>query len=195
MITTLIEKPGWKVLTVIAMVALIVNTIANKLLNQFYAASQFPVPYFEAQLSISSEKIKGWYSFLVENNTMDKYLFTQHFDFFFIVSVFVLHLSVLLLLSRLFAKASKMRKVMIVAALISIIAPLADALENLVSYVMIANHEGFADGLAIVYSSLAAIKFAAFTFAYLAAILAVIIFIVQKVISTLKQKCSLTGSA
>ena len=126
---------------------------------------------------------------------MDKYLFTQHFDFFFIVSVFVLHLSVLLLLSRLFAKASKMRKVMIVAALISIIAPLADALENLVSYVMIANHEGFADGLAIVYSSLAAIKFAAFTFAYLAAILAVIIFIVQKVISTLKQKCSLTGSA
>jgi len=191
MITTLIEKPGWKVLTVIAMVALIVNTIANKLLNQFYAASQFPVPYFEAQLSISSEKIKGWYAFLVENNTMDKYLFTQHFDFFFIVSVFVLHLSVLLLLSRLFAKASKMRKVMVVAALLSMIAPFADALENAVSYVMIANHDRFSDGLAILYSSLAALKFAAFTFAYVAALLAVIIFLVQKVISISKQKCSI----
>ena len=195
MITTLIEKPGWKVLTVIAMVALIVNTIANKLLNQFYAASQFPVPYFEAQLSFSSEKIKGWYACLVENNTMDKYLFTQHFDFCVIVSVFVLHLSVLWLLSRLFAKASKMRKVMVVAALLSMIAPFADALENAVSYVMIANHDRFSDGLAILYSSLAALKFAAFTFAYFVAIFAVIVFLVQKVISTLKQKCSLTGSA
>ena len=57
------------------------------------------------------------------------------------------------------------------AAMLSIIAPMADALENGISYIMLANPANFAESLAWVYSSVAAIKFAMFTFAYLAAIL------------------------
>ena len=59
---------------------------------------------------------------------------------------------------------------MIVAALLSSIASIADALENGISYVMLVNPADFAPSLAWVYSSLAAIKLAIFTLAYLAAI-------------------------
>jgi hypothetical protein len=56
------------------------------------------------------------------------------------------------------------------AALISAIAPLADAVENGISFIMLANPTGFEPLLAIAYSCVAAVKFGMFTFAYLAAV-------------------------
>ncbi len=85
-----------------------------------------------------------------------------------------MHLLALLLIARLFPAASKGRRWMEVAAALSTIAPIADALENLVSYVMLAQPADFSPGLALVYSSLAALKFAMFTFAYAAAVLGMV---------------------
>jgi hypothetical protein len=53
--------------------------------------------------------------------------------------------------------------------LLSTMAPIFDVLENLVSFAMLADPRAFDPALALVYSSLAAGKFAMFTFAYLAA--------------------------
>jgi hypothetical protein len=156
-------------LTAITLVALIGNVWATKLLDAAYAASRFPVPYWQAQLSFDHFKLKGWYEFLVKNETLDLYIYTQFVDFIFIASVLVLHTAALLALSRAVPSNSKARQALIWAALLSAIAPLADAVENGISFIMLANPTGFEPLLAIAYSSVAAIKFGMFTFAYLAA--------------------------
>ena len=156
-------------LTVITFVALIGNVWATKLLDAAYAASQFPVPYWQAQLSFDHLKLKGWYEFLIKHQTLDLYVHTQLVDFIFIASVLVLHVAALLALSRAVPATSTARRALIWAALLSAIAPLADAVENGISFIMLANPTGFEPLLAIAYSTVAAIKFGMFTFAYLAA--------------------------
>jgi hypothetical protein len=157
-------------LTVITLVALIGNLWATKLLDAAYAASRFPVPYWQAQLSFDHEKLKGWYEFLIKNQTLDLYVHTQFVDFIFIASVLILHTAFLLALSRAVPAHSNVRRALILAAPISAIAPLADAVENGISFIMLANPTDFEPLLAIAYSCAAAIKFAMFTFAYLAAV-------------------------
>ena len=156
-------------LTAVTLVALIGNLWATDLLNTAYAASRFPVPYWQAQLSFDHEKLKGWYEFLIKHETLGLYVHAQFIDFIFIASVLILHMAALLALSRAVPARSNARQALIWAALISAIAPLADAVENGISFIMLANPTGFEPLLAIAYSSVAAIKFGMFTFAYLAA--------------------------
>jgi hypothetical protein len=174
-IRTLLLRPWSKLnaraLAIAVILALAFNLFASRILNASYADSQFPVPYQVAQLSFDHQKLKGWYAFLIDRGTMGTYVQTQHIDFIFIVSVFVLHLLALLLIARLFPPASKGRRWMETAAVLSTLAPIADALENLVSYAMLAQPLDFSPWLALVYSSLAALKFGMFTFAYAAAVL------------------------
>lgn len=161
-------------LMVIGLLALLFNFWATDLLNASYASSGFPVPYWQAQLSFDANKLKGWYQILIERGTLDRYIQTQHIDFVFIASVLILHIVVLLAISRALPANSGLRRAMIIAAMLSAIAPIADALENGISYIMLANPADFAEGLAWIYSSLAAVKFAMFTVAYLAAILGLV---------------------
>jgi hypothetical protein len=149
--------------------AVFFNLWATDLLNVAYATSGFPVPYWEAQLSFDHLALKGWYGFLQGNNAIDLYLYTQYVDFVFIASVLVLHTSVLVVVSRTLPASSKSRQLMLWAALLSAIAPLADAIENGISFIMLANPTSFEPILALAYSSSAAIKFAMFSFAYAAA--------------------------
>lgn len=162
---------GNRALAIAVVLALAFHLFASRILGASYAASQFPVPYQVAQLSFDHHKLKGWYALLIERGTLSTYLQTQHIDFIFIVSVFLLHLLALLLIARLFPAASRGRRWMETAAVLSTVAPIADALENLVSYLMLAQPLDFHPGLALVYSSLAALKFGMFTFAYAAAVL------------------------
>jgi hypothetical protein len=171
MIRPLQEKPTTRWLAAGTVLAYVFNFFASQWLNASYARSLFPVPYFEAQLSFDAAKIKGWYAYLMEHNTLDVYVQTQNIDFLFIASVLVLHFVALLLISRLFASGSRARRWLVWAAVLSASAPLFDALENAVSYVMLANPTQFADGWALLYSSFAAAKFAGFTLAYLVAAL------------------------
>ena len=156
-------------LAAITLVALMGNVWATRLLDTAYAASRFPVPYWQAQLSFDHLKLKGWYEFLIKHQTFDLYIHTQLVDFIFIVSVLILHTAALLALSRAVPASSNARRALIWAALISAIAPLADAVENGISFIMLANPAGFEPILAMAYSCAAAIKFGMFTFAYLAA--------------------------
>lgn len=161
-------------LSAITLVALMFNLWATKILNAAYAASGFPVAYWKAQLSFDHEKLKGWYGFLQGNQTLDLYVHTQLIDFIFIASVLILHAAALLALSRAVPAQSKVRQALVWAALLSTIAPLADAIENGISFVMLANPTGFEPFLAIAYSSVAAVKFGMFAFAYAAAVLGLV---------------------
>lgn len=155
------------------------NLWTDKILTANYIASKFPVPFFTAQLSFDPEKIKAWYAFLINEGTLDQYIHTQNIDSLFILSTLFLHGFGLLLISRLFSAEAKGRHIMVICALISAIAPLSDQLENLVSYVMLANPSGFSDALAYLYSTFAATKFVFFVFAYLAAPIGLVIGLIQ----------------
>jgi hypothetical protein len=148
--------------------SLMLNLAATAWLNASYAASKFPVPYHIAQLSFDAQRIKNWYAYLIEEETLAIYRQTQFIDFGFIATVLLLHVSVLWLVSRLFEVDSFGRRWMEVIALLSAVAPLADTLENMVSFVMLYDPAGFPDSLALVYSSLAATKFTFFILAYVA---------------------------
>lgn len=157
-------------LALFVLAALGANLWASGLLEAAYAASAFPVRYYEAQLSFDAEKLKHWYGFLLQNGTFDKYIHAQNVDFLFIGSVLALHLSALLLISRLLPPPSTGRRLLVWASALSAVAPISDALENGISYVMLADPTGFEPGLALVYSALAAVKFGMFTLAYAAAV-------------------------
>jgi hypothetical protein len=174
------RSPNAVALAVLTVIALVFNLWASSALTARYVASRFPVPYYEAQLSFSADKLKAWYATLQQLGTVDAYLHTQHFDSVFILSVLMLHGAALLLISRLFAAGSRGRKLMVACALLSAIAPLSDQLENLVSYMMLADPAGFPSWLAYVYSSFAATKFAFFVFAYVAAPLGLLLGVINQ---------------
>jgi hypothetical protein len=168
----LLNQPRAWILALIALCAFPFNLWIRGVLDASYAASKFPVPYFVQQLSFDAHKIKAWYAYMREQGTLGQYLFTQHIDYAFMLSVLMLHVSVLLLLSRMFGPGTRARAVMVWCALLSAAAPMADALENLVSYVMLADSAGFPAFLASIYSGFAATKFAMFVFAYAVVVLA-----------------------
>jgi hypothetical protein len=155
--------------SLIALTAVLLNFWATHELTTAYAASGFPVPYWQAQLSFDHLKLKGWYATLIEHGSLGLYLQAQYVDFLFIASVLVLHAAVLIVVARLHPMASRSSEIMLWAALLSAFAPIFDALENLVSFVMLSEPLSFEPALALDYSSLAAGKFAMFSFAYLAA--------------------------
>ena len=151
-----------------SVVGIALNLWSTVVLNTAYAASGFPVPYWEAQLSFDHLKLKGWYQALIEKDSVGLYLHAQYVDFLFIASVLLLHVAVLVLVSRMLPNASRARSLMLWAALLSSLAPILDAIENLVSFVMLSQPLSFEPALALIYSALAAGKFAMFTFAYVA---------------------------
>jgi hypothetical protein len=151
-----------------SVVGIALNLWSTVVLNTAYAASGFPVPYWEAQLSFDHLKLKAWYQALIETDSVGLYLHAQYVDFLFIASVLLLHVAVLVLVSRMLPNASRARSLMLWAALLSSLAPILDALENLVSFVMLSQPLSFEPALALIYSALAAGKFAMFTFAYVA---------------------------
>jgi hypothetical protein len=150
--------------------AFVLNMYVTTMLDESYAASRFPVPYHVAQLSFDPVKIKSWYAALIEQDTMSRYLTTQHIDFLFMASTLMLHFLVLVFVARLLPGTSRWRSAMVGCAVLSAAAPVADALENSVSYIMLANPKHFADGWAYLYSTFAACKFLMFIFAYAAVI-------------------------
>ncbi|WP_323814175.1 hypothetical protein [Cellvibrio sp. NN19] len=184
----LLHSPSTLTLSLLMPLLYAFNYWASSALTASYAASKFPVPYYVAQLSFSAEKLKAWYSALMDSGTFDVYLQTQHLDSLFILSVLLLHPLVLVLISRLFLVDSKARKFIVFCALASAIAPISDQLENLVSYIMLANPQSFAGGLAYIYSSFAAIKFGFFIFAYIVAPLGILFGLVSRLVYCYKNK-------
>jgi hypothetical protein len=182
-----LNAPTTITLMLLTTAAFIFNLWISTVLTASYIASKFPVPYFVAQLSFNPEQLKTWYGSLIELGTFDVYVRTQHIDSLFILSVLMLHGFALVLISRMFAANSKGRKIMVICALISAIAPIADQLENLVSYIMLANPTDFMNGLAYIYSGFAAIKFAFFVFAYVTAPIGLVAGLISMIIRSKKS--------
>ena len=154
---------------------LVVATIASAVLqsivqqgplNRLYAASGYPVPYYVGQTSFSADKLEGWYRTMDAAGTLGVYWQTQFVDFTFIIATALLHFWLLVLVARMLP-AGTWRRVAIAFVTVGFAAPAFDALENLVSFVALANPAEINPVVAIVYSSIAVLKFAGFFAVYL----------------------------
>jgi len=170
LVARLSQWPAPGVLALVVLLAGLGHFAAWGWLDAAYAASRFPVPYAEAQLSFDAAALKGWFAELERMGTMPLFEHTQRIDYVFMASTLLFHASALLLIARLFPDDHAGRGWMVGLALASALAPLADALENAVSFVMLADPAGFADVLALPYSAFAALKFTVFTATYAVAL-------------------------
>lgn len=154
-----------RVLVIASLLSLLLQTAVQAVLNGFYERSGYPVPYFVGQTSFDAGKLEGWYASMDAAGTLGIYWQTQFVDFGFIVATALLHFSLLMLVARLLSGA--WRRVALWFVLAGLLAPVFDALENLASFIALANPSEISPVVAVVYSGFAVLKFAGFFAVYL----------------------------
>lgn len=143
-------------------------------LDASYAASLHPVDYFTGQTSFSAETIKGYYAQMQGTGTLDIYWQTQIIDYGFILAMVCMGLFVITLIARLNREGSLGRRFGIYGSLSVTLGAICDAIENVWSFIMLADATGFADWLALPYSGFASIKFAFITLGMLLTLLSIV---------------------
>lgn len=143
----------------LAATSFIVLGAVNVTLDRLYAASGFPVPYAEGQTSFDATAVKGWYAVMSDAGTLGTYVGTQIFDYVFMA---MLALTGFLLASLAVRAAGPgwLARPARAARLLIPLGAAADAIENLISFAMLARPETFPDWLAVAHSSAAVVKFA-----------------------------------
>ena len=144
-------------------------------LDTSYAASKHPVDYATGQTTFDGATIKGYYAHMIETGTLDIYRTTQLVDFGFILAIACMGIFVCTLVARAARDGSWGRRLGLIAGLCAISGALSDAIENGWSFIMLANPTGFANWLAIPYSSFASLKFALITFAMLCLLISAVL--------------------
>lgn len=129
-------------------------------LDRSYAASSHPVDYATGQTAFDGGVIKGYYAKMEAAGTLDIYVTTQLIDFGFILGMVCIALFVCTLVARLGRAGSFARKMGLIAGVSILAGALCDAIENAISFKMLANPSGFPDWLALPYSTSASVKFA-----------------------------------
>lgn len=152
---------------------------AKARLDASYAASGHPVDYATGQLSFDATTIEGNYRVMQDSGTLGVYWQTQMIDFGFIASVMLLALFLGTLLARMGGWA---RGLGLAAAVLGLAGGALDAVENLLSFWMLARPEAIPQALALAYSSAAAVKFALLTAAMAAALAALVVGAVRRVL-------------
>lgn len=137
--------------------------IINAVLNSSYERSRFPVPYAEGQTTFDGAKLKEFYRFMIDQDTLGIYWQTQFIDFGFIAAMAAVGLTIGSLVARLHRPGSRPARLGIAAAWLISLGAAFDAVENLISFTMLARPESFPNWLAIPYSTAAVIKFALIT--------------------------------
>lgn len=129
------------------------------ILDANYAASGHPVDYATGQTTFDAGMVKGYYALMQEAGTLGVYVRTQVIDYGFILAMICMALLVFTLVARLGLEGSWGRRLGLLAAVAVIAGAVCDAIENGISFVMLANPTEFADWLVIPYSGFASIKF------------------------------------
>lgn len=161
-----IKKLPLPILLVATAASTVLQTVAQAVLNTFYERSGYPVPYYVGQTSFDAAKLEGWYASMEAAGTLDVYRQTQLVDFAFIAATALLHFSLLVLVARLLPEGA-WRRAALVVVVIGLLAPAFDVLENLVSFIALAEPTQIAPAVAVVYSGFASLKFLCFFAVYL----------------------------
>ena len=124
-----------------------------------YIQTLFPASVFEGQTSFSGEQVKTFYAFMIERGTLEKYINVQIVDFCFMITMFFAMAALTIAAYRALPEQRHMKNFAWLLVLIIPLAPLFDAMENGVSFSMLADPVNFPNWLAIIQSTFASIKF------------------------------------
>ncbi|MCW9042411.1 MAG: hypothetical protein OQK05_03625 [Pseudopelagicola sp.] len=129
-------------------------------LEAAYGASGHPVGHAAGQVTFSAAAIKGYYAQMQAEGGLGLYRWSQVLDCGFLLAILGLGWGLATLGARAARPNSHARKAARAAAFFTVAGAAMDAMENAVSFVMLANPQGFADWIAWPYSAAAVAKFA-----------------------------------
>lgn len=150
-----------------AIVLTFISQAAQYGLRELYQQTRFPVSFFVGQTTFNAAELKGYFQVLIELGTLDQFINVQIVDYAYMVTVFVSFFALTAAIYRSLGDNTSMKNI---AQAMLVIAPLAavfDALENAVSFILLANPLDFDDWLVYPYSSFAVLKFAVYGLTYL----------------------------
>ncbi len=150
-------------------------------LDSWYAASQFPVPFFEGQTTFNAEQYKSFLAVLQDKGTLGTFFTTQIIDYAYLTTIALSFGALSIAIFRSLPSIPWLKTVAKVLGIISVQAATFDALENAVSFIFLANPQDFADWLIYPYSSFAVAKFACYVVTYFWAPIAVIIILGHRI--------------
>lgn len=150
-----------------AIVLTFISQAAQYGLGELYQQTRFPVSFFVGQTTFNAAELKGYFQVLIELGTLDQFIEVQIVDYAYMVTVFISFFALTAAIYRSLDDNTFMKNI---AQAMLVIAPMAavfDALENAVSFVLLANPLGFDDWLVYPYSSFAVLKFGVYGLTYL----------------------------
>lgn len=181
-VSSLVSRFPLVVWWILAIALVAFSQLAQHWLDELYVASQFPVSFFEGQTTFNAEKVKSYYTTLIERGTLDRYVWVQIADYGYMATVLAGFFALTAAIYRSLPAGHWLKGASFAMIFIASTAPMFDALENAVSFVMLADPLGFADWLVYPYSGFACAKFAVYVVTYLWAPFAVVVAIASGLI-------------
>lgn len=171
----------------LAIVFVAVFQLTQRWLDSLYTLSRFPVPYYIGQTTFDAARVKSYYAVLIEQGTLDRYVWVQIADYGYMATVFAAFVTLMIAVYRSLPSNHWLKAIAFSMIFIAPMAPVFDALENLVSFVMLSNPTGFSDWLVHPYSALACAKFAVYIVTYLWTAFAVIVAVLSALIRAVRS--------
>lgn len=160
-------------------------------LDTSYAASGHPVDFATGQLAFDARLIEGYYAHMIEAGTLQVYWQTQFIDFGFIAAVMAVAMLFGTLAARFGGRVNRLGvwgwHLGLAAAIIGVSGAVFDALENLLSFLMLASPQAIPQPLALAYSTAAAVKFALLTTAMICLLLSIMAGAAGRIQSTVSK--------
>ncbi|MCH8466214.1 MAG: hypothetical protein LAT78_06560 [Roseinatronobacter sp.] len=164
----------------LVLAAMAAFSLIKQRLDSSYVAARHPVDYAAGQLAFDAQKIEGYYAHMIAEGTLEIYWQTQFIDFAFIAAIMVLSVLLGTFVARLSGPGGYGARLGIGAAVLGVAGAAMDVMENLGSFLMLADPGNIAQPLALIYSSFAALKFALLTLAMAGIGLSILVGLVER---------------
>lgn len=139
--------------------SLVLQQLCLRWVNYSYVRSAHPVDYATGQTSFDAGLVKGWYGSMQDGGTLGVYVQTQVIDFAFIAATILFGLAFGSFVRRIAVDHSIAAWGGVLAMVCIPLAAGFDAVENMISFAMLANPLSFADWIVYPYSAAATVKF------------------------------------
>jgi hypothetical protein len=158
-----------------AIAATVGFSMVKQRLDASYAASGHPVDYMTGQTAFDAATVKGYYAEMEALGTLPIYVQTQIIDFAFLAFFALMGWLWGTMLARMMKDGSFSFKLALFGGAAIVFGASMDLAENLTSFIMLADPQGFASPLAIIYSSFALTKFASIGIGFVAIVASAIL--------------------
>ncbi|MBN1215405.1 MAG: hypothetical protein JXA99_08165 [Candidatus Lokiarchaeota archaeon] len=147
-----------KSLKYMTIIGFLIFLVVTPIMMYFYEISNYPVNFFESQLSFDGNIIKAHYT-LMNRNEINLYKLANIFDYFFLISMGVIRFSVCIRIKRRFDNNSMLKKIGNLFIILGILSTIFDGLENIFILLMANDPIAFPNWYALIHSWFAFLKY------------------------------------